>query len=197
MIETIAEPSSTPSGQEALTRVVHDIEVTASRAGWDHAPSLYALVPTAQLLTQEDLPADVAAQLRSEWDGTDSHLSAIIQEDLPADELEEMLEHLAWPDVVAGAALTVERIIVPPEVEAAAPEDPDEAIEFISSHPARTEVRLAVGVLRSGETWSALRARPFDSDDQVGQGPNLVPGLVSALLASFAPVTDEDDAARG
>lgn len=179
----------TPS-QIALANVVHDIELGASRAGWDHAPSLYALVTTSELLGQQDLPPDIADQVRAGWDGSPSHLSAVVQEDLPEDELEELLGHLGWPEQVAGAALSVERIIVPPEVEAQAPEDPEEALAFISEHPARTDVRLAVGVLRTGESWCAMRARTFDSDDQVMTGSNLVPGLVEALRASFAP--DED-----
>lgn len=173
--------------QVALATVVHDIELGASRAGWDHAPSLYALVTTGELLEQPDLPADIAEQVRAGWDGTASHLSAIVQEDLPEDELEELLAHLGWPDQVAGAALSVERIIVPPEVEAQAPEDPEEALTFIAEHPSRTDVRLVVGVLRTGESWCAMRARTFDTDDQVMTGSNLVPGLVEALRASFAP----------
>jgi len=179
-------PSASPAAA-ALATVVRDIERAASRAGWDHAPSLYALVPTHQLVEQPGVPDDVAAQLRSGWDGTPWHLSAVIQEDLPDDELEDLLGHLAWPDAVAGAALTVERIIVPPEVEAQAPDDPEEALAFISSHPSRTDVRLAAGALRSGETWTAVRTRAFDADDQVGQGEALVPALTQALLASFAP----------
>ncbi|PID98127.1 MAG: hypothetical protein CSA82_01125 [Actinobacteria bacterium] len=177
---------STPTDtQISLANVVVDIEKSAARAGWDHAPSLYALVPTSQLIAQPDIPSDVAEALRSGWDGSESHLSAVIQDDLPDDDLEELLGHLAWPHTVAGAAITVERIIVPPEVEAEAPEDPEKAVEYISSHPDRTEVRLAVGVLRTGESWCALRARPFDSDNRVGQGSMLVPNLVNALHASF------------
>ena len=80
---------------------------------------------------------------------------------------------------------------MPPEVEDEAPEDPEEALAFISAHPSRTDVRLAVGVLRSGESWCALRTRAFDSDDKVGQGSALVPALVDALRASLEPV-DED-----
>lgn len=184
MTENVGMPTAT---QIALAQVVVDIERTAARVGWDHAPSLYALVPTVDLLAQPDLPADIEQALRQGWDGSDSHLSAVIQEDLPEDDLEEMLAHLGWPAQVAGAALTVERVIVPPEVEAEAPEDPEAAVEFISHHPQREEVRLAVGVLRSGESWTAVRARSFDSDEKVGQGSALVPSLVEALAASFAP----------
>ena len=174
-----------PSAREiALANVVVDIEKGAARVGWDHAPSIYALVPTATLLADPNLPADIAAQLRSGWDGSEDHLSAIIQEDLADDDIEQVLAHLAWPETVPGAAITVERIVVPPEVE-------DEALAFISNHPLRTDVRLAVGVMRTGESWCALRTRAFDSDDKVGQGSNLVPALVDALRASLEPVTDE------
>lgn len=173
--------------QIALAHVVMDIEKNASRVGWDHAPSLYALVPTRELINQPGLPGDIAEQLKDTWDGSAEHLSAIIQEDLREDELEEMLAHLAWPPQVAGAALTVERVVVPPEVEDLAPEDPEEAVEFISKHPSRTDVRLSIGALRSGETWCALRTRAFDSDDKVGQGSNLVPNLVEALRLSLEP----------
>ena len=154
-----------PSAREiALANVVVDIEKGAARVGWDHAPSIYALVPTAMLLADPNL-AD--------------------------DDIEQVLAHLAWPETVPGAALTVERIVVPPEVEDEAPEDPDEALAFISNHPLRTDVRLAVGVMRTGESWCALRTRAFDSDDKVGQGSALVPALVDALRASLEPVTDE------
>ena len=178
--------SSLPSSRQiALANVVVDIEKTAARLGWDHAPSLYALVATRTLLDQPGLPADIAAQVRKGWDGSEEHLSAIVQEDLAEDELEEMLARLAWPPQVQGAALTVERLVVPPEVEEQAPEDPEEALKFISNHPSRTDVRLAVGALRSGESWCALRTKTFDSDDKVGQGSNLVPNLVEALLLSL------------
>ena len=182
-----------PSARQiALANVVVDIEKGAALVGWDHAPSIYALVPTAMLLADPNLPSDIADQLRSGWDGSEDHLSAIIQEDLNTDDVEQVLAHLAWPEAVPGAAITVERIVVPPEVEDEAPEDPEEALEFISNHPSRTDVRLAVGVMRTGESWCALRTRPFDSDDKVGQGSALVPALVEALRASLEPVTEEE-----
>lgn len=187
---TIEEPQMPSARQIALANVVVDIERSAARIGWDHAPSLYALVHTSQLLTQPDLPEDIAQQIRKGWDGSEEHLSAVIQEDLREDDLEEVLGHLGWPEQVAGATITVERLVVPPEVEDQAPEDPEEAIQFISNHPSRADVRLAVGALRTGESWCALRTKAFDSDDKVGQGTNLVPNLVDALLASLEPDVD-------
>lgn len=171
--------------QRALQHLTLDIERQAAELGWDRPPTLYALVPTGELLDTPGLPEDMAGFIRSTWDGTPEHLSALVQEGLEEDDLENVLGHLAWPDTVAGAALTVERIIVPPEVEAQAPEDPDEAIEFVMNHPSRSDVRIAVSALRSGETWTAIRTRAFDAANQVGNAPNLVPSLVQALQASL------------
>lgn len=178
----------TPSATHvALANVVVDIERAASRAGWDHAPSLYALVPTKELLESGTFPPEISEQLRVGWDGSAHHLSAIIQEDFQAEDLEDVLGHLAWPEQVHGAALTIERVVVPPHVEDAAPADPDEALAFVQNHPERSEVRLAVGALRTGETWCAVRSRNHDSDDKVGQGSQIVPSLAEALLASLQP----------
>jgi hypothetical protein len=42
-----------------------------------------------------------------------------------------------------------------------------------------------VGVLRDGTAMCALRQRLHDDDTSVAVGPNLVPGLVHALLATL------------
>jgi len=47
-------------------------------------------------------------------------------------------------------------------------------------------MRMAVGVLRSGESWCAVRTRANDDDDAVAGGRDLVPGLVEAVTATFA-----------
>lgn len=184
------ESPSVTTKQRALRAVVSEIENGAARVGWDRPPSIYALVPTAQLMTTPEVPADVLADLETAWDGSDSHLSAILQESVAGDELEELLPKLAWPDSVWGAALTVERVIVPPAVEEAAPEDPDEALAFISNHPLATDVRLTIGVTREGDSWCAIRTRAFDDAGNVGTGETLVPSLVEALQIGFLP--DED-----
>ncbi|WP_242491674.1 PPA1309 family protein [Actinomyces minihominis] len=176
-----------PPASAALRKVTEEIEAGAARLGWDRPPAVYALVPTRQLLETPDIPEDVLNDLREAWDGTSEHLSAILQDSIPNDELEETLPKLAWPETVFGSALTVERIIVPPEVEDEAPEDPEAALEFISSHPARTDVRLTIGVTRDGDSWCAVRARTFDDPNRVGKGENLVPALVEALKMGFAP----------
>ncbi|WP_448630107.1 PPA1309 family protein [Cellulomonas soli] len=115
------------------------------------------------------------------------HLTSVEQEGLPeADDLESLLAALSWPATVDGMAVTVERVVLPPHAEAAMPADPDEALRYLLAHPERTDVRIAVGALREGASWCALRARTHDSDDEVGFGPDLVPGLVQAVRATLA-----------
>ncbi len=180
------EGFSESASLKALRRVVDELEMGSSLAGWDRPPALYALVPTGELLEAEGLPADVAETLKENWDGDPLHLSAVAQETLPIDELEQLLAEIAWPKTVAGAALTVERIILPPEADDEAPEDPDEAAVFAENHPARTDIRVVVGVTRDGESWCEVRARTFDDRDKVGQGKMLVPALVEGLRLGLA-----------
>lgn len=175
---------------DGLRKAVVEIERSAAALGWDHAATVYALVPTRELLAIEELPADVRAQLEAGWDGRDTTLTAVIQEDLPGQELEDTLARLGWPESVVGAAVATERVMVPPEVQAQAPEDPQEAVEFFASHPEHDEVRLVVGVLRTGESWCAVRARSHDNEDEVAVGVNLVPGLVEALYTTFLPAEE-------
>lgn len=148
--------------------------------GWDQPPRLFALVPTAQLIAAE--PA-LAEQLGSaDPDG----FTAVEQDGLPtADSLEELLGQIAWPDEVAGTAIAVERVVVPPEAEQDLPADPQAALQALATHPDRTEVRLLVAVLRDGETTTALRQRAHDDDADVALGQDIAPGLVKALRATL------------
>ncbi len=182
--------------QMGLTQAVFEIEKSASALGWDRPSTVYALVPTKDLLGLEELPDDMRAHLKSGWDGTDTSLTAVIQEDLPGSDLEETLAQLAWPESVAGAAVCTERVMVPPEAQEGAPEDPEEAIEYFANHPDRDEIRIVAGVLRTGEAWCAIRARSHDHDDEVAEGANLVPGLVEALFTTFLSA-DERAAGSG
>jgi len=58
-------------------------------------------------------------------------------------------------------------------------------MESLLAHPERDDVRMAVGVLRSGESWCAVRTRSHDEDTSVIGGPDLVPGLVEGLRATL------------
>ncbi|HEY0216728.1 MAG TPA: PPA1309 family protein [Cellulomonas sp.] len=172
----------------ALAEAVVEIERHVSTGGWDGPVRVFALVRTAAALDAEpalsrQLPPEVLAAAAASAD----HLTSVEQEGLPpSEDLEGLLGAIAWPDGVDGAALTVERIVLPPEAQSDLPEDPDAALAALLAHPLRQDVRLAVGVLRSGEAWCAVRTRSSDSDDAVGQGPDVVPGLVEALRATFA-----------
>ena len=106
----------------------------------------------------------------------------------PVADLGDLLGRLVWLSAVDGAAVSVERIMVGPASEAGAEaiEDPGERIAFLRARPDRQDVRLVAGVLRSGESWCAVRARSRDSDGAVVQGEAVVPGLVEALAATFA-----------
>jgi hypothetical protein len=88
---------------------------------------------------------------------------------------------------VAGCALTVERLMLPPSAEAAVPGDLDEARlnQWVAEHPDRQEVRMTVAVLRDGTRESALRLREKDAPSEVLTGADLVPGLAEALAATF------------
>lgn len=174
--------------QHAVLRAVREVEQHVAAAGWDGPVRLFALVRTAGALERDPqlaarLPPDVVAAAQADPE----HLTLVEQEDLPdAATLEELLGGLAWPDTVDGAALVTERVVVPPEVEAQMPADPDEAVTFLAGHPARREVRLAAAVLRDGTGGCAVRARNHDRDADVAVGPDLVPGLLEALAGTLA-----------
>ena len=181
-------PAPDDPATRALADAVAEAERHVARAGWDGPVRLFALVPTAAAIEAEPgLRAMLTADVVAAAEGNAHHLTSIEQEDLPpADDLETLLASLAWPGTVAGAAVVVERVVLPPQAEQEMPADPAEALDYLMAHPERQDVRLAVGVLRSGPAWCAVRTRANDADDAVGHGPDLVPGLVAARAATLA-----------
>lgn len=177
--------SNTPMAASPLTRAVLEIDEYASGLGWDQPARLFALVDTARLRAQE--PA-LAAQLGLEEEQESAGLTPIEQDEIPAGKpLDEFLATIAWPDAVAGCALTVERMMLPPSAEAAVPEGLNEKTlaKWVAEHPDRQEVRMTVAVLRDGTRESALRLREKDTPTEVLTGGDLVPGLAEALSATF------------
>ncbi|TGZ13235.1 hypothetical protein DV517_73190 [Streptomyces sp. S816] len=178
--------SNTPMAANPLTRAVLEIDEYASGLGWDQPARLFALVDTARLRSQE--PA-LAAQLGLEDESETIGLTPIEQDEIASGKpLDEFLATIAWPDAVAGCALTVERLMLPPSAEAQVPKNLSEAklARWVAEHPERQEVRMTVAVLRDGTRESALRLREKDSPTEVLTGPELVPGLADALSATFA-----------
>ncbi|ANH93333.1 MULTISPECIES: PPA1309 family protein [unclassified Streptomyces] len=177
--------SNTPMAANPLTRAVLEIDEYASGLGWDQPARLFALVDTARLRSEE--PA-LAAQLGLQDEQETSGLTPIEQDEVPADRpLDEFLATIAWPGAVAGCALTVERLMLPPSAEAQVPQGLDDAklARWVAAHPERQEVRMTVAVLRDGARESALRLREKDSATDVLTGSELVPGLAEALAATF------------
>ncbi|MFB6960007.1 PPA1309 family protein [Streptomyces sp. NPDC056309] len=177
--------SNTPMAANPLTRAVLEIDEYASGLGWDQPARLFALVDTARLRTQE--PA-LAAQLGLEDEQETSGLTPVEQDEVPADRpLDEFLATIAWPEAVAGCALTVERLMLPPSAEAQVPQglNGPKLAKWVAGHPERQEVRMTVAVLRDGARESALRLREKDSATEVLTGADLVPGLAEALAATF------------
>ncbi|MDO4791911.1 MAG: PPA1309 family protein [Buchananella hordeovulneris] len=178
------EPSA---AQVALVGAVTEIESYVAAAGWDRGITIFALVPTVTILENEpNLPAEMAAEMRGFVAADPGHLTSIPQ-DLSdsSQDLSTLLAGLVWPPAVVGMALTAERIVLPQAAEDEAPQDAAARDEFLLNHPARQDVRLAVGVLRSGESWCAIRMRAHDSDDAVAGGRDLAPDLVAAALSTF------------
>jgi hypothetical protein len=173
----------------AVRRVVVELERHVAGSGWDAPIRVFALVRTAGALERDRtlasrLPAEVVAAATADPE----HLTAVEQDGLPqAESMHDLLGRLAWPDSVDGAAIVVERSVIPPEVEAQMPKDEQEALSWLQAHPDRRDVRLAAAILRSGQHACALRARDHDDDNQVAVGPDLAPGLVAAVAATLEP----------
>ena len=167
----------------ALAETVREVERHVAAEGWDAPVAVYALVRSASLVAASP---ELAAELPDGATSDPEHLTAVVQDSLPeADTLEDLLAQLAWPETVDGAAVVVERLVVPPEAEAQLPGEDADQVEYLMNHPERQDVRIAAGVLRTGESWCALRSRANDDDAAVGGGPTAVPGLVEALAATL------------
>lgn len=170
------------SGQSTLVATVEEIESYVAADGWDQGARLYALVPTAALLTREPHLVDA---LGLEPEPTDDSLTPIEQDTEPASLLEELLATIVWPTEVVGCVVAVERVVLPPEADADLPEDPAEAAAYAAAHPLRQEVRLVAGVTRAGASYCALRMRAHDQAQSVVAGPDLVPGLIELLRTTL------------
>lgn len=166
-----------------LIEVVREVERFVAEQGWDQNPRLFALARTAELVKLE--PA-LAEALGAEADDPDS-ITPIEQETLDASKpLDEVLATTMWPDDVVGAALVLERLMLPPEAEQSVLVDNEESLtSLIAAHPERQDVRMAVVVMRDGQRECAIRLKSHDDDASVLLGPDLVPSLAEALAATF------------
>ncbi|WP_229051635.1 PPA1309 family protein [Aeromicrobium sp. Leaf350] len=167
-----------------LRRAALEVEQHVAEAGWDQPPRLFALVRTAELVAKQP---ELAAQV---GDGADGSFTPIEQEGVPAEDFEDALTRLAWPDEVHGCAAVIERVMLPQDAAEDLPEDPEAAAAALAEHPERQEVRLVAAVLREGGSHSAVRRRGGtgepSGDSDLLEGPELVPGLVALLDQTLA-----------
>ena len=165
-----------------------DIERHVAADGWDQPALLFALVPTEHIRAEQP---ELAAQL-GVVDGGPA-LTTFEQPAPPDDEeLDVFLARIEWPADIVGAAVVVERIVLPPGAEALVADRPD-AATLAREHPDAQDMRIVVAVMKDDQQVSVLRLRgapgadgsPTDSEDSVLTGTDLVPGLAEALLATF------------
>lgn len=165
-------------GGALLEAAAAEIEAHVGQSGWDRPPALFALVRADRFAADEP---ETAARLGL-GDAVGDALTPIEQEELPEGPLDEVLAQIAWPESVDGCALSQEIVILPPDAQAALPDD-HTALGAAVTHPQRREARLVVAVLRDGSSAAMLRLRGVDGgEDDLLTGPDLAPNLVDALV---------------
>jgi len=166
-----------------LVELVREIERYVATDGWDQNPRMFALARTTELVRLEP---ELAEALGAAAEDPES-LTPIEQEQLDHDRpLDEVLATTMWPAEVAGAALVLERLVLPPSAEDVLDErDPAALEDAAATHPDREDVRMAVLVTRDGQRVCAVRLRSHDVDDEVLVGENVVPRLADALAATL------------
>ena len=186
--DAAGDPAALPE-DPALAAAVLEIEAHAAGEGWDRPARLYALVDTADLVSQE--PA-LAEAMGIDGPGDEGSFTPIEQEGLPVGQtLEAALEAIVWPGSVSGCAAVIERLVLPPGADDDIPDDPAAAEVWAREHPDRQEVRMVAGVTRAGASYCALRLRAHDDDQSVVNGTDLVPGLLDLLHATLHDSPDE------
>ncbi|WP_203336797.1 PPA1309 family protein [Nocardioides limicola] len=173
----------------ALAAAVLEIEQHAAAEGWDQPARLFALVDTAELVARE--PA-LARSMGLDDSSAAGSFTPIEQDSVGTDQvLEQVLETIVWPAQVAGCAVVVERLVLPPEAEAQLPEDADAAQAMAREHPLRQEVRIVAGATRAGAAYCALRLKAHDEDTSVVAGADMVPRLTDLLRSTLEEETDQ------
>lgn len=172
--------SQPDSSRAFLESAAAEVEAYVGQAGWDQRPTLFALVRAAQFAADEP---ETAARLGLA-DAAGDALTPIEQEALPEGALDEALAQIAWPDSVAGCALSQEILILPPGADESVSDQA--GLDEVARHPERREARLVVAALRGGASAAVLRLRGAGGmDEELLTGPDLAPNLAAALLATF------------
>ena len=167
-----------------LLELAREVERYVATEGWDQNPRIFALARTVDLVAMEP---EIAEALGADGEDPES-ITPIEQEPLDRDRpLDEVLATTMWPRDVVGAAIALERVMLPPSAEQTLSDadDPTALEAAVNAHPERQDVRMAVVVLRDGRRMCALRLRSHDGDADVLVGEDLVPSLADALAATL------------
>jgi hypothetical protein len=179
------EPLGEQDRREALLAALVELEHHVAEGGWDAPTRLFALVETDELAAAEpDLAR--ALKLRTTADGASPGALTAIEQDTftPTEDVLSDLAGIEWPDEVFGTAVATIRTFLPSTVEVELPEDPARAAALVAEHPAAEEIRVVVGVDRSGAQHGVARLRT--QPDELLAGTDLVPGLATALAHTLA-----------
>lgn len=178
-------PITSADRHDALVAALIDLEHHVGEAGWDTPPRLFALVLTDTLIEAEPGLA-ASLELRSTAaGGAPGALTAVEQDDFAAaEDLVADLAGLEWPETVCGCAVATVRTFLPATVDVDLPSDPAQAAALVAAHPQREEIRVISGADRSGGRHGVARLR--SQPDELLGGPDLVPGLTTALAHTLA-----------
>ncbi|MFT3970253.1 MAG: PPA1309 family protein [Micropruina sp.] len=165
---------------DALVAALMDIERHVGGVGWDQPARLFALVPTTELIAAEP---QLAEHLTGGLEPQPGHLSAIEQDGFASGaDLGEALGRIAWPETVAGVALSLERFFLPGAMDAGLGEGAA-ASDTVRTNPDRQEIRVVVGATRAGDSYGVARIRSHPDD--LLSSIDLVPGLAAALARTL------------
>jgi len=172
--------STSDEHQTALVAALLELDRHVGHAGWDQPTRLFALVHTDELAVAEPGLASELGLRTSDAGGVPDALTAIEQEDFDATgDLLGDLAGIEWPSAVFGCAISTERTFLPAAFEVDLPADADAAAQIVASHPERQEIRVVVGVDRSGNRHGV--ARLASQPEELLGAEDLVPGLAAAL----------------
>ncbi len=183
---TTGDPTTEDPAEVGLLACLVELERHVAGLGPDQAPRLFALVRNDDLLAAEPALADRLGITASSDGGPAEALTAIEQDTFdPGQDLVASLSGIEWPEQVHGCAVACERSFLPAGVEVELPEDEAEAAAAVALHPQRQDVRVVVGVLRSGHRHGV--ARLAQHPDELLGGVDLVPGLAQVLAYTLLP----------
>lgn len=181
----MATDETVPNGAPSpLVRAVAEIEDHVRADGWDQPPRLYALAPTLDVVSRE--PA-LATQLGFDPETALAESLTPIEQDIDDRTLDDLLSSISWPETVDGCALVVERIVLPPDVESEMPAQSDVAATWAQRHPARSDVRIVIGVLRNGSHTAVIRVKGHEDPGDLIRNAEISPDITDALTATFTP----------